>query len=317
MKTTTRLLTVAAALMLLATPALAQDKEEKLTMNFAVKGVSTLTVSNISGDVQISGWDQESISVVAVKRAKGTDAAKKLQLVTASATLRGNDNRVVCESRFPNESEIRRAGVNKHNFNVSVEWTIRVPRSCAVEISRLISGDLRVADLNGGIDGSVVSGNVTGSSIGGKILLKITAGNIDFENVNGRVRIEGVSGDMTLKRMTGAAEVKTTSGTITIDAIDIEGLDLASTSGDVVVDVASPLTFGKYKIRAFSGDITMTLPEGSGFTCYAKSNNGEISSSFPLQIKRSMSGASANGTAGGGGAELSLSTFDGDIKIRK
>ncbi|MCW5912965.1 MAG: DUF4097 family beta strand repeat protein [Cyclobacteriaceae bacterium] len=137
-------------------------------------------------------------------------------------------------------------------------------------------------------------------------------------------------GDIFISNVQGEVEITTYNGEIT--AQNISGSVVANTyNGDVKITfdkVSSvPMSYSTY-----NGDIDLTFPAGLKATLKMKTQRGEILSAFdmnvmknePVQKKDSGSGSFkivldewVKAEIGGGGPEISMRNYNGDIKIRK
>jgi hypothetical protein len=141
-------------------------------------------------------------------------------------------------------------------------------------------------------------------------------GKIVVENVNGELEINGGNGSVTLRNVSGNVVVHTMNG-------DIEAV-LSKVSGD------KPLSFSN-----MNGDLDITLPADLRANVKMKSQMGNIYSDFDIVLKQTTQKVEASdlkgekgqykisfdkgiyGTINGGGQEITLTTFNGDIFIRK
>jgi hypothetical protein len=169
--------------------------------------------------------------------------------------------------------------VNTDSWKYAVDLTIQVPYACSLELT---------------------------SSMEGLIVV---------ENVTGELEIKGGNGSVTLRNVSGNAVVHTMNG-------DIEVV-LSKVSPD------KPLSFSN-----MNGDVDITLPADIKASVKLKSQMGNIYSDFDIVLKSSPQKAEnvetgdrghyrisfdkgLLGTINGGGQEISLTTFNGDIFIRK
>ncbi|MBN1832827.1 MAG: DUF4097 family beta strand repeat protein [Deltaproteobacteria bacterium] len=163
-----------------------------------------------------------------------------------------------------------------------------------------------------------------------------------FENIGGILEnvissfgpFGGMSGgDITISNVSGEIEVNTREGDITLNHISGEVV-AHSIDGDLLI-VFKKLT--KKEPMAFStidGDIDVTFPADTQATISAKNVDGEIYTDFDMDIIHvkeidadrnrgwrngltGMFGNTVTGKINGGGADILISTVDGNIYIRK
>ena len=150
-----------------------------------------------------------------------------------------------------------------------------------------------------------------------KTSLKLSShenGDILVENVTGEIEASNYEGNVTLKKISGSVVANSYDGEILI-AFD-------------QIDPGKPMSFTSY-----DGDIDVTFPATLKANVKMKTQEGEIYSDFPVDIKadqqkvqderkqggkyRISFGEFIYGTINGGGAEYQFVSFDGDIYIRK
>ena len=170
--------------------------------------------------------------------------------------------------------------VQTDSWKYAVDLTIQVPYASSLELS---------------------------STAGGKIVV---------ENVSGEIEINAANGSVALRNVSGNAVVHTMNG-------DIEAA-LTKVAAD------KPLSFSN-----MNGDLDITLPADIKANVKMKSQMGNIYSDFDIVLKPPAQKVEASdlkgekgqyrisfdkgitGTINGGGQEITLTTFNGDIFIRK
>jgi len=149
-----------------------------------------------------------------------------------------------------------------------------------------------------------------------KFNLKLSSMNSDktiVSNISGEIEVTNINGDIILNSIAGSAIVDSVNGSVTAS--------FKSIASD------SHLAFS-----SLNKDIDISLPSNTKANIKAKTNNGEIFTGFELKLDISSSGIdkkiSANkreisfekwvkGSINGGGSELTFSSLNGDIIIRK
>jgi DUF4097 and DUF4098 domain-containing protein YvlB len=144
----------------------------------------------------------------------------------------------------------------------------------------------------------------------------VNNGGIKVENVNGDIEVANVNGGISLSRIAGSAVAQTVNGDVTATFTRLDG--------------KKPLS-----LITLNGDVDITLPATAKVDFKLKiDNHGEIYSDFELALqdkiektvedKRSRGGRykvkidkTVSGSINGGGQEITLKTFNGDILLRK
>ncbi len=144
----------------------------------------------------------------------------------------------------------------------------------------------------------------------------VNGGTIKVENVSGSIEVSNVNGSIVLSRIAGAVVAQTVNGDVTATFTRLDG--------------KTPLS-----LITLNGDVDITLPASAKASFKLKiDNHGEIYSDFELALqsktektvedKRSHGGRykvkidkTVFGSINGGGQEITLKTFNGDILLRK
>lgn len=145
---------------------------------------------------------------------------------------------------------------------------------------------------------------------------------LDLSTVNdGRVDVAGVAGNVS------AANV---NGPVTVSGIR-ECSEVNSVNGEVSVDFATP-PVENCSIETINGDITLALPERSGFDVTMDLFNGRMLTQLPvdsLALPATVEHIESNGRhqyriaqqagvrIGAGGPMFTISSMNGDIRIQK
>jgi DUF4097 and DUF4098 domain-containing protein YvlB len=139
-------------------------------------------------------------------------------------------------------------------------------------------------------------------------------------------------GDVTIDGVTGEHELSNVNGDVA--ATDISGSAvLNSTNGDVhatfaSVDAARPMSF-----TSFNGDVDVALPANLAADLLVTSQQGDVFTDFAVKVQQDPAVVERNADAGGryrvrmqretryeiggGGPDIQVRTFNGDIMIRK
>ncbi|HKJ93786.1 MAG TPA: DUF4097 family beta strand repeat-containing protein [Longimicrobiales bacterium] len=132
---------------------------------------------------------------------------------------------------------------------------------------------------------------------GAEFIGRTVNGDVSVDGVKGNVEAHTVNGDVDVGTA-GYAEAKTVNGSIT------------ATLGDS--DLPHGLDFS-----TVNGSITVEMPEGLNADFSARTVNGHIETDFPITIQGRMSPRHLSGQIGKGGPELSFSTVNGSIRLRR
>jgi len=300
-----------------------QQQTEKFSKTVPLAKGGSLDLANISGDIVVTGGAGDQVVIDAVKRGK---TAEDLKAVTIEVTATAN--RVEVRAQYPRE---------RRNVNVSVDFTVSVPRGAGVRVHS-VSGDLKLATIDGGLSAETVSGDVVITSAAQLENARSVSGDVTVESAgsDSDLSVESVSGDIVLKAVKARAiDTKSISGSVDLADVTCERVKANSISGDIVF--GGPLAKGgRYVFQAHSGDITVYTDGKAGFEMNANTFSGDISSDLKIVSTfggeppagepppgrgpghgpgRGGPGQRVRGTYGDGGAFLELNAFSGDVKI--
>lgn len=164
------------------------------------------------------------------------------------------------------------------NDDLSKQLNLYIPKEMASKLS-LVSVQCVSSDLN--MDDIVV----------GTVDIEMVSGKFESSNISmDKFDFQGVSGDMTIYG-------------------SIDELNAEMVSGKIKVN--SDKMLSKIDVEAVSGDVTVTMPEGDGFTAEMESVSGDLNIEFAVSTKGDKK------IYGDGGAEYSFESVSGDINLKK
>ena len=283
------------------------EQSDRFSRRIRIGRDGRFSISNVSGDITITGGGGDEVSIEAVKHARGR---------------RADLDRVHIEvAERPGRVEVRTEsdrGWDDRNGSVSVDYTISLPASAGVD-AKSVSGVIKISNVQGIVRVENVKVELAKSVSGDVSLGGVTSdGDLSASSVSGSVTAKGVKAR--------GLDLATVSGTITISDASCDRLDSKSVSGDIGYS-GTIARAGRYNINTHSGSIRLTLSGSTGFELIANTFSGNIRSDLPITIGGSQSGRperprfgpgrSIRGTFGDGSASLSLRTFSGDVVIQK
>jgi len=309
-------------------PAAARDKyEEKFEKTIAIAKDGKVYLSNISGDIRVETWDRAEVKIDAFKISKASSMEKARENADkVNIEIKEEDGVLRIETKYPKMSV--------RNLNVSIDYNLMIPSMAAADLHS-VSGDIRVMNTGGTTKAETVSGEVMCEDIAGIFMGKSVSGNVSIKGAKKGVECHSVSGDVEAYDIVGDADLHSVSGEIT--ASRIEGsIEAESVSGDLkLTDVSEAMVVkakalsgeviyagtinpdGRYSFKSHSGDIRMTIPGSSAFDLEAKTFSGDIDTEFEVTISGKVSKKKIKGSVNGGGADVDLSTFSGDVVLRQ
>jgi hypothetical protein len=285
-----------------------QAKTDRVTVPLSNPGKPGIVeVSLMMGSIKVVGYEGKEIIVEATPRDKNIKDSEKTTGIAAIAVApaaprppRPGYYIVVRDKDKEKEQKDKAAGMKRipiENTGLTIE-----------EDNNTVT--IEVESWRRAVDLSIRVPYATSLKLEGTNL-----GEISVENVNGEIEVENMNGEVKLANVGGTVVANSTNGSITAVLNK--------------VNPDKPLSFA-----TFHGDIDITLPADIKATLKIKSTQGEVFSDFDIALKsvpvkpeetsRKEGGKyrieldrSVYGTINGGGAELTLQNFSGDIYIRK
>jgi hypothetical protein len=239
-----------------ATAAAADD----FHMTYRLSGGGTISIRNVSGNVVVTGYDGDSISVIG--RREGADA----ELVDVEDLSSGStiDLRV----RYPRNCRC----------DASINFEVRVPNSIRYlfrDISSA-SGNIDIRDVTGEVNARSASGNVEVNKVRGPVDAKSASGNVRVLEVEGTVSGHTASGNVevtiTSLANSGDMEFESASGNVDVrlpGSVDADVV-MSTLSGDLDTEFGLHVDESKYgpgkkaRGRVGSGGHSLKLSSVSG-----------------------------------------------------
>lgn len=289
-----------------------QTQTEKFSKTVPLGKGGTLDLSNISGDIIITGSAGEQVVIDATKRGRTAEDLKAVQIEVNATALR-----IEVRTKYPE---------NQRNINASVDFNVTVPRGATVIVNS-VSGDMKVSNIDGPLRINTVSGDVDVTAAAQLEAAKTVSGDVTVTSSGsaGDITAGSVSGGVTMKAVKAKGlDLNSVSGGVSLIDVTCERVKANSISGDMVF--SGPLAKGgRYAFQSHSGDVSVTTGGAVGFEVTASSFSGDIKSDYELTVKfggdtagaRGPKRQNVRGTYGDGSAVLELNSFSGDIRIIK
>ena len=311
-----RVLVVAVAFVAIAFPATAQNEvTERFSKTAHLDQNGTFDLTNISGNIVITGSSGRDVTIEAIKRVQrpNPNAARAL-LQMIDIQVAEQANRVEVRTVFP----------RPRNFPGSVDFTIGVPDEAHVTL-KMMSGNVRATNISGGLRADVVTGNLVVAAARRIEALKSVSGDIEIVDASADdfVTVSTVSGNITVRGLKGRTiQLGTVSGNVRMEDVQSDRLTARAVNGNI--DYAGDLArSGRYEFVSHSGDIRLMLSGGTGFEVQANSFSGNVRSDFPVNRRAGAEGGGGvtprgiRGVFGDASAMLVLRAFSGSISIAR
>jgi hypothetical protein len=192
---------VATAIFLISATAHASDHtgnlSEEFHQTYPFSPQGRVAISNINGNVHITGWDRNEVKVDAVKT-----AWTQKRLDEAQIEVNATQDVITIKTQYPDHNHTFEYGnYGEHNNPASVEYTISVPRSANLDEIKLVNGRLDISSVSGEVRASCVNGRLEAQNLQGRVKLATVNGELNatvselpssemkFSSVNGRVEV--------------------------------------------------------------------------------------------------------------------------------
>jgi DUF4097 and DUF4098 domain-containing protein YvlB len=200
------------------------EKEEiRKTLQFPAGGSSNQVVlDNISGSIDVVGYDGSDIQLVAHRTSYGT-SADRLRESKEKITLdiREEPGKVILYVNTPwrcGDGSVSYRQRDDYGFDADFDFELKIPSRAdfflktvnkgAITVSNM-NGEFEVSNVNGGIDMSGITGAGLVSTVNGKVGVRFRKNpdsRCGFKTVNGTIEIEvpgELSADLKLKTFNG------------------------------------------------------------------------------------------------------------------
>ncbi len=277
-----------------------ESEEGKQTKTFTVTKGGSLEVNINSGDIRLSTWDKDQVSVVV----EGIDDE---DMDYVKMTQSGNTIRIEYRPRWNWSGDVMfkislpaqfDADVRTSGGNIEVRGTMKGKltgstsggdiRTANIEGTTSLKtsgGDIELGDVTGDADvrtsggnikvekvgkslkASTAGGDVEVGDVGGDAVLSTSGGEVKVGKVSGSATLKTAGGDIELKSASGTVEAKTAGGNIQLQ--DITGSIEAKTAGGDIEAELVPSGKGNSTLRSSGGNVVLSLPSNAKATVEA------------------------------------------------
>ena len=253
-------------------------------------------ISNVSGNIEVSGWDRTEVSVHA-------ELAAGAEGVDVSSESGHTSIKVRQPHGFGHGGEAR--------------LQVKIPKDSELDVSA-VSADVRTSGVLGVQRLSAVSGDVTAEIAGADVELKMVSGNVQVKGhgQGARLRASTVSGDLHLEHVGGDIEAGTVNGALVTSLENAHSVRAHTTSGDLRFE--GTLAHGAtVEATSVSGDLSVRAVADGGFAYEVRSFSGDISDCFNISPEHTKYGPGSHltGTRGDGAGHIRLNTMSGDVQL--
>jgi hypothetical protein len=204
-------------------PGLSEKEDIRKTLLFPAGGASKrLVVDNISGSIEVAGYDGSDIQLVAHRTSYGTSAERLMESkARISLDIREEPGTVILYVNTPwrcGDGSVSYRSRDDYGFDADFDFEIKVPANTDFSLRTVNKGGISVSNVTGAFEVENVNGKIGMSGIAGSGLVSTVNGNVDvrfrknpdarcgFKTVNGSIEIglpDDLAADLRLKTFNG------------------------------------------------------------------------------------------------------------------
>lgn len=219
-----RIFITASALFALAATVTAQDFQK----TYQLSADSSISIRNVSGNVIVTGYDGQQVTVNAVREGRDRELVQVEDLST--------DSRIELRVRYPK---------NCH-CDASIRFDVQVPRSIRYQFDELSSA----------------SGDIEARDVMGDVRINTASGDVLVQNVTGRIDASTASGRMSVRGAAGTVRANSASGDVDVEMTRLDGnqrMEFSSASGDVNVRLPNNID-ADVELSSATGEVRTNFP---------------------------------------------------------
>jgi len=285
-----------ALLILLAGTAASAANDKTFDRQVPAQPNGVVEISNVSGSIEVSGWDRSEVSV--------------------HAELMGGVEGVEVSSEGGHTSiKVRQPAFYGHG---GARLQVKIPKDSELNVSA-VSAEVRSSGVLGLQRLNSVSGNITTEIAGADVELKTVSGSVQVKGHGqaARLRASTVSGDVHLEHIGGDIEAGTVNGELITSLDGARSVRARTTSGDLRFE--GTLAHGAtLEASSVSGSLSVRAGADGGFAYEVSSFSGDISDCFnasPEHTSKYGPGTRLTGSRGEGMGHVRLRTMSGDVQL--
>jgi Putative adhesin len=254
-------------------------------------------IDNVAGSIELQGWDKSEVAV------SGT-VGKDVERVDVTSDGNRTSVRVVLPQ-----------GHHWGSQDGSARLSIRVPAASSISAS-LVSSDLKVSAIRGGLELRTVSGNIRGEG-GGDVHANAVSGDIHLDVPAAKlIEVKTISGDIVLSGKAAEIEATTVSGTAHLTLGTVSRARFKTISGDITAALTAAPD-AEIEGESVSGDIKLEFASTPAADFDIQTISGDIDNCFGPKPNESRHGPGARLSfkTGDGGAHVRVLTRSGDVRL--
>jgi hypothetical protein len=280
---------VLAVVALAALPLQSAGQAPQTDTTFAVAQGARLRMNNQGGDIVVRAWDRSQIRIQANhSRRTSVEIAQNGAVID----VRGRSSRGAAGNM--------------------VDYQVTVPSWMALELGGMYAY-VDVEGVRGSVIAQTLEGDITVKG-GADVKAHSTSGKISVEGARGRVEVNSTSEDVRVADVQGDVFVEALSGDIRLQGIRARIVEAETLSGDLIYD-GTIVDGGRYSFLTHSGDISLSVADGTNAVISTAIGSGDVRASFALPTSERPGRRRQSFRMGSGSAAVEAETFSGDVRL--
>jgi putative adhesin len=265
--------------------------QQKLDKRIAIAPDAAIRITNLSGSTRVLGWDRDSIAVTG-------------SVPPNTSFYMGGAGRMAKLGLEPDEGAKEMPGGH---------LDVRVPRGARVWV-KSAGGAIAIQALTGEVELMSVGGSIQVSGSMRLVTAESIDGDIEVIGLMPLVRVRTGGGKILLRQPSGDVTASTVSGPIVVTEAQPRSARLETVSGPVSYSGTLDRR-GSLNIQTHNGDVELQLPSTLGAEFDLESTGGLAVVALPAKTDQPRKGKSLFFANAGGGAQVVVRTFKGQIRI--
>jgi hypothetical protein len=254
-------------------------------------------IDNVAGMIDVQGWDK---SEVAVTGTIGKDVDR--------VEVTGEGNRTSVRVILPQ-------GQHWHMRDGEADLVIHVPANSSIAAT-LVSSDLKVSAVHGGLELRTVSGNIDAEG-GGDVHANAVSGDIHLTaNAAKVIEVKSISGNIVLTGGNADIEATTVSGDAHLTLGTVSRARFKTVSGELSATLGAAAN-AQIEGESVSGDVKLDFASAPAADFDIQTISGDIDNCFgpkPTEMRHGA-GARLSFKTGDSGARVRVSSHSGEVRL--
>lgn len=201
--------------------ALSEKDEIKKSFRLSENDHRQLVVDNINGEINVVGYDGDTIELVAHREIKGESSEKITEAKQdVKLNIKEEKNKIILyvDAPWRTSDGINYRGWHYYGYDVIYDFDLKVPHKTSLYLKTVnhgkvlvqsVEGEFEVKNVNAGIEMSDINGPAIVRTVNGPIKVSFTrnpGSECSFKTVNGKIEVvlhDGLNADMKLKTFNG------------------------------------------------------------------------------------------------------------------